>query len=317
MKHLSALQVLLFVLSLAWVPFSLAEEAGEPPPVVAPAKPPYTVPWQLRPIMAIHVVRLDSAIAHYSRGTATDGLVAASVLTAAYRLIPDFAILIRLGMVNNAPPPGNPGASAFLNPLIGAVYSLGFAESFRTAFFFGMTAPVGMGGGNFPNAATQSANSAGVLGRSAMDNALFAPNYMTLIPGASLAYINHGLTVQLEATLLQLIRVQGDRVDADPLRTNFTSGLAMGYSFIPAIAAIAELRYQRWLENPTMAAHAVPAVDNLSFAIGPRFTIKAGPVTMRPGVAYAQGILGPIATSGFTSPTHSDRILFLDLPVFF
>ncbi len=321
MKPLSANVLALFLCLAPWT-YSAARAAEEtlqpesPPVAASPA--PYTLPWQLRPIMAVNVLRLDSAIAQYSDPSGNrEGLAAASVITGAYRVIPNLAVLARFGMLSNGPPAGNPSAHAFLNPLLGAVYSLKLDESFRMAFFFGMTVPVGTGGGNFPSAAARLAHSTGILARSAMDNALFGPNYLTLIPGVSLAYIAHDLTLQLEATVLQLNRVRGERVDADAFRTNFTSGLAAGYTFTPTIAAVGELRYQRWISNPSVSTAASPAVDNLSFAIGPRITIKAGGITLRPGIAYAQGLIGAIAKSGFTSPTHSDHILFLDLPIFF
>jgi hypothetical protein len=38
---------------------------------------------------------------------------------------------------------------------------------------------------------------------------------------------------------------------------------------------------------------------------------------MRPALAYAQGLVGPISGPGFTSGTHSDRIVLLDFPIFF
>ena len=62
-----------------------------------------------------------------------------------------------------------------------------------------------------------------------MDNALFAVNDCTVIPGASVAYVAHRVTVQAEATLLQLTRVRGDKVQAEASKTNCTSGLHVGY----------------------------------------------------------------------------------------
>jgi hypothetical protein len=105
-----------------------------------------------------------------------------------------------------------------------------------------------------------------------MDNALFAVNYATGIVGAGLAYIADGWTLQTEVTVLYLMRARGEAVDADPTRTNFTSGFLAGYEVAPGWIVEGELRYQRWLDNATVAAAASPAVQNLSFAIGPRFT---------------------------------------------
>lgn len=293
------------------------EPAVDAPPVTA-SSPPYSLPWQLRPVMAGNAARLDSALAFYNdKNGNSGGFAAASVVTGSYKLIPDLAILVRLGMVNNNPPANAPGASSFINPLLGAIYSLRLSDKFRLGFFLGLTAPIGTGGGNSPDPAVQAANSAGILARSAMDNALFAVNYFTVIPGVDIAYISHGITVQLEATLLQLTRVRGEQIDKDTSRTNFTSGLVFGYSISPLLSAIGELRYQRWLDNTTVSAAASPAVENLSFAIGPRFTIKTGSVTVKPGIAYAQGLAGPMANGNYTYPTNSDKVVFIDFPIAF
>jgi len=93
--------------------------------------------------------------------------------------------------------------------------------------------------------------------------------------------------------------------------------LSLGYAATNAFLLNGELRYQRWLNNDTVAAAAHPATQNLSFAIGPRFSFKSGPVTLKPGVAYAMGLAGPISTGGYISPTNSDKILFIDIPIVF
>jgi hypothetical protein len=148
-----------------------------------------------------------------------------------------------------------------------------------------------------------------------MDNSLFAVNYVAVVPGLGVAYVYDNWTVQFEATLFQLTRVKGDLVDKDPARTNFTTGTAVGYAITPQWFAIGELRYQRWIDNNTVYHAANPAFQNLSFAVGPRYVFKAGEVTLRPGIAYAQGLVGPIASSGYTYPTNSDKIIFVDIPV--
>lgn len=282
------------------------------------AASPYTLPWQLRPVTVGNVIRLDTAFAMYSdRNGNSGGLATAGVLTGAYKLMPDIALLARFGIVQNTPPAGGLGATSITNPLIGGVYSISLPSDLRLGLFLGMTLPVGMGGGNTPISAVQSANAAGLLARSAMDNALFAVNYLTVIPGVGLAYIAHDLTVQVEATLLQLIRTRGELVDTDTARTNLTAGLALGYAFTPIVAAMGELRYQRWLSNQTVAGAAHPATENLSFAIGPRFTFKVGTFTFKPGIAYAQGLAGPMANGTYTSATNSDKVVYLDLPMIF
>jgi hypothetical protein len=150
-----------------------------------------------------------------------------------------------------------------------------------------------------------------------MDNALFATNYLTIIPGLDLAYTAYDFTIQLEATLLQLTRTKGEQIDKDVSKTNFTSGLALGYTFTDKIAGITELRYQRWIDNVTVKSAPKPALENLSLAIGPRFTYKLESVTLKPGIAFVKGLSGPIANGEHTYPTNSYKTIFLDVPINF
>lgn len=262
--------------------------------------------------------RLDSALAFYNdRAGNHGGFAAASMLAASYRPASSLGLVARVGMVNNNPPGASPSGTSITNPLFGGLYSLKLENDFRVAFSLGLTAPIGSGGGNSPDASKAAANAAGVLARSAMDNALFAVNYLTVIPGIDFAWIKGGFTLQAEATLLQLMRTRGEKVDMDSSCTNLTSGAFAGYFFAPWLALETELRYQRWLVNDSLKTAGNPAKQNLSFAVGPRFTFKVDNVTLKPGLAYAQGLVGPIAESGYASATNSDRIVYVDLPIAF
>lgn len=279
---------------------------------------PYTLPWQLRPIVIANAVRIDSAIASYKNKSGTsNGLAGANVLTGIYKLNPDLALVARLGLIKNYPPSNADSATSFLNPLFGITHTFQLADSLRMGLFLGLTIPIGTGGGNLPNVNTQSANSVGILARSAMDNALFAVNYFTLIPGISIAYLANNLTLQYEATLLQLTRVRGELLDRDASRTNFTSGLALGYAVAPLFSVLSELKYQRWIHHPTVSSSVSPAIENLSIAIGPRFTFVLYNLTFKPGVAYVHGLAGAMANGNYSYPSNSYQALFFDLPITF
>jgi hypothetical protein len=173
--------------------------------------------------------------------------------------------------------------------------------------------PVGMGGGSKADANVALANSAGVFARSAMDNAMYAVDYFAIIPGLDLAYVNHGVTVQLEATLFELARVRGKGTPpgADASRTNLTTGLHLGYFFIPELSAGAELRYQRWLSTPALVKANSKARDTVSMAIGLRCHFKLSESAwIRPGIAYARGLDDPMAKADY-------NIVQLDVPVIF
>ncbi len=289
---------------------------GLPPPSPAP---PYSLPWQLRPIVATTAIRSDSSVAFYDTNGAS-GSTVATLLAGTYNLTPHLAPLVRLGFVQNDAPGTAPGGSSFVNPIVGLTYARRVA-SIRWALFAGTTIPVGAGSGDHPDAGVAAANTAGLQARSGMDNAMFAVNYFTGIVGADAAYVDRKLTVQVEATLFQLLRVHGDDAGAastDAARTNSTMGVHLGYFVLPMLSFGGELRYQRWLTTPTklntMGVKVdIPEanMDTTTVAIGPRahFSIGKG-MWLRPGISYARALDQPLAGSSY-------NMLQIDVPVIF
>lgn len=224
------MRTLPFTLTLSTlVAFASSVFAQEPPPA-KPKPPPYSLPWQLRPAVAASVVRSDTAFAFYEDPTTGDsGSTVASMLLASYKVTDELAPLVRLGVVSNSPPAGE-SAFGFLNPVVGATYALKPAEPLRLAFFLGAALPFGSGGGDDASPEAVAANVAGMRARSAMDNAMFAVNDFTIFPGVGLAFLQSGFTVQVEATVLQLMRVRGGTEpdmgaakNPDSSKTNFSS----------------------------------------------------------------------------------------------
>jgi hypothetical protein len=274
------------------------------------------------------VIRSDTALALYKPDNATSGgSTVATMLLGSFKVTPELAPLLRLGLVTNSPPtlpPAPPPAAgatpapvissgtAFLNPVVGGTYALKPSPALRLAFFLGVTIPVGSGGGNDADASTRAALSpAGVLARSAMDNAMFAVNYLAVFPGVDFAVVSSGFTAQVEATFFQLGRVRGDAKDKDESRTNLTMGLHLGYFFIPELSLGAELRHQRWLSTPATVAANEATRDTTTFAVGPRLHFKLSEnAWFRPGIAYARGIDKPMTASNY-------NIVQLDLPFSF
>lgn len=298
-------------------------EAGPVPiaPMPAPPKAPYSLPFQLRPAQAVTVVRTDTSFAFYD-DPATDaaGTTVASTLLASYKVTDNISPLVRLGMVSNSPPNAD-GAAGFLNPVLGVTYGMTLTPELRLALFFGAALPFGSGGGDTPDPAKAAGNAAGIRARSAMDNAMFAVNDLVLFPGASLAYVANGFTVQIEATVLELLRVRGeDAVNAmgaplnpDSARTNFTGGLHVGYFFFPELSAAVELRHQRWLSTPVAIENDATGTlrDTTTVAVGPRLHFKIGEKSwIRPALAFAFGLDDPLQR-------WESRSVQLDIPVVF
>lgn len=306
-----------------------ADEAAPPPPA-APAEPaaspkpsPYSLPWQLRPIIAPTVLRAESSAAFYEDAAGRSGSTVASILTASYRIpgtgpaSAGLAPLMRLGFVTDAPPDGNParGGTTLINPLVGAAYAFKLEHGFRLNAFFGATIPVGGGGGDSPDPGSLNARLKGINARAQLDNALFAVNDFTLIPGFGVAYVSGGLTVQAEITLLQLIRVRGEAAQREAMKTNMTTGLHVGYFVHPQLSIGTELRYQRWLNAPFSVEHDPTdrTRDTLTVALGPRGHFKIGELGwLRPGISYQRGLDKPLAAS-----TPNYHIVQFDVPFTF
>lgn len=277
-----------------------------------PAPAPYSLPWQLRAAGIATVLRSDTAMAFYSAPDPSDasGSTVATTLLGTFALTPAIAPLVRIGFVSNAPPTGEAGES-LVNPVVGGTYLLKLDSALRLAFFLGFAIPVGMGGGNDPDLAEAGASASGILARSAMDNAMFAVNDFTVFPGVGVAWVRGGLTAQIEATLLQLTRVRGEDVQRDDTKTNFTSGVHVGYFVIPPLSIGAELRYQRWLSTPRAVDADATRRDTMTASIGPRAHVKlSDSIWIRPGLAYTRGLDEPMTGMGYD-------VLQIDVPVQF
>ena len=260
-------------------------EEASPPPDAPPTRAPYSLPFQLRPVTAGTGVRSDSSFAGYQNALAKSGFAWVSELTGSYR-IPGtgpgpgtgLAPLVKLTAVNDSPPGALTGGFAFVNPLVGASYAVVLGSGLRASAFLGLTIPVGMGGGDKPDAGALDARTVGPVVRAGMDNALFAVDDLTVIPGIDLAYVAGGFTAQIEATLFQLERVRGAAAQHEASKTNFTSGLHVGYFVVDALSIGAELHYQRWFNAPIAVDQHKPGTSGGSALPqrGPALALPAG-----------------------------------------
>jgi hypothetical protein len=284
-------------------------EGGVPAP--DKPKPPYSLPFQLRPVVVGNVIRSDTAFAFYKNPAGDSGSTVVSTLLGSIKVTDQFAPLVRLGVVSNSPPGDGDSAFGFMNPVLGGTFAIAPTPELKLGLFLGFTIPIGSGGGEPGAHKNNVANRAGIAARSAMDNAMFATNDFTVFPGVGLAYVAHGLTAQVEATLLQLTRVKGDDVQPDSSRTNFTTGFHLGYFFIPQLSGAVEIRHQRWLSTPEQPnVDGLPELrDTTTFAFGPRVHIKLGKKSwIRPAIALALPLDNPLKDS-------EHKIVQLDVPI--
>lgn len=315
--------VALVALGTAFAGRAQAQNAPEP---AKPAPPPYSLPWQLRSVVPANVVRSDTAVAFYEDpATGDGGTTVASFLLFSYKVVDELAPFVRIGLANDSPPAG-PSGSIITNPAFGALYGPKLGPNIKLGLFLGVALPLGQGGGESPDPAKLNARGKGIAARSALDNAMFATNDLTVFPGVGLAYVDAGFTIQVEATVFQLARARGACPDsgtpppgcqADKSKTNFTTGLHVGYFVLPLLSLGAELRHQRWLSTPKAvkadedSADPIGIRDTTTFAVGPRLHLKLGEKTwLRPGIAYARPIDDPMKKASYD-------IVQIDIPFIF
>lgn len=276
---------------------------------------PYALPWTMRPAIAPTLLRVESSI-----GFRNDGVAAATLFTGGYAIVPTkLGVYARWGVTNsvlstpNAPATHQIPTGAATNPLLMALYTPELTKGLRLSVFAAATIPIGTGGGNTPQPLTASSIATGIPTRSSMDNALFAVNYFTPIAGLGLAFLRWGFTFQVEATVLQLIRVRGEahRSASDEFRTNFTVGASVGYWLHRYLTASAELHYQHWLSAPNLLATPNTHAGQASFEVGLRTNLPLSrTVLARPGLSFGMGIGGAMADRDY-------KVLHLDVPFTF
>jgi hypothetical protein len=307
--------LLFAALASALATTSLRADAELPP--IPPV--PYSIPWQLRGLPAVTAARSDTSIASYENNASDHGLTVASIIAGSIR-IPEtgprtagLALTARTAVVEDSAPGGRSGF-ALVNPQLGAIYAFKWTGGYRLTFALAGTIPVGMGGGGSPSQGPLQARLAGPPARLMMDNSLFGTNDFTIAPGVDFGWVENRWTLQAEATLFQSFRVRGAATTPEPVKTNSTFGLHVGYFIVPNLSVGAELRYQHWINAPLSVDNDPTgrSVDTVSMALGPRAHFDLGGVWLRPGLAYARPLDRPLA--GATPNYH---IVQVDIPFVF
>jgi hypothetical protein len=306
--------------SLMGALFAAQAQADEVPAVAAgvpdaqpglrpAALPQYSAPWGLPSVFVGTGARLDNSFAFSHDPQSRNVIADASVFGVSYKLRPGFAVAAKLGWVVNQPGMGD-SQTTVSNPAIGAAFTV----PFKAGIFFGVALsvaiPVGAGGGDMPDVTTLQANRAGIFARSALDQALFTTNYLTLTPIVSAAWLGHGATVQASAALTQAIRTRGDMVSPDAYQTGLGMGLHVGYYVLRPLSIGAEARYVAALTTTTAVKMNSVMREQISTAIGIRGHFKAGSASLHPGISYTRGIDAPMSTAGY-------NVLGVDLVIVF
>jgi hypothetical protein len=281
---------------------------GDPPSAYthaadAPAKNAFSLAYAVRPWAPPDLLRIDSAFL-LSRAQSTS----VPTLTVGARVVRDLGIYVRGAIVANTRD-DELQRSGIGNPALFALFTPEVAAKTRVPFVLAVAVPLGEGGGDAPDSDVRAAVGAGVYARQAMDNALFATNYVTTAVGAGVSRVDRGWTLQVEATFFQLFRARGGAMDAERTRSNLTSGLNVGYALTDFLNLNVEAHYQRWLSTPAIVQKDSAFRDQLTVGGGVRFTVVLeNGVALRPGVGYFRGIDAPMGRNGA-------HIVQIDLPI--
>ena len=272
----------------------------------------YSLPWQLRPVTIDDGARVDTAAAAFNDPQGNVDIAFSTMFAATYKATDHWAPLLRLGVASNNAPGAALDGSSFVNPVIGATYARR-NRNYRLALTLATTLPIGTGGGDSADPRVARTNAAALTARPA-DQAMFEVNYLTESVGVAAAYVDRGFTAQVDATLQQGIRVRGSNSadSSDAVRTSAAVGVHVGAFIGSHVSLGADLRYQRWLSEPSMMA----AVDSTTIAFGPRLHFRVGKeIRIHPGISVSRGI----DARGFGAPlvTAQATTVQLDLPVTF
>lgn len=286
-----------------------AKPDTEEPPKVKRVVPPYSLPWQLRPVLPTTMLRSDTSLAFYG----VDGSSLVSIISGSYKFNPHIGMFAKLAVAESSPPTGtNAGGFGLANPLLGGNVGLWPAKGLKLGLSLGLTVPVGSGSSSSADKGAQNTNLAAMYARSGFDNALFMPDYFSILPGVDLAWVTRNLTLQGELNVVFLTKVRG----LQTLKSNnqdFSMGLHAGYFFFPFLSAGVDFRWQNWISTPRHVQDD-PSHDsrnNMTLGLGPRFHMKlSDDLKFRPGLSMSFGLDQPMAGSHY-------KIIQLDLPFFF
>src|SRR5262249_27715471 len=154
-----------------------------------------------------------------------------SVASGAYAWTNAFSTFARLGAVHNASS-DEASATGFANPAFGLALQLDVSKHVKVGCQSGATLPIGSGGGNSPSPAAFRAWTNSV----AWGGAMFAVNHADLFNGLRGAFAYDNLTVSLESTLHELIRVRGAAADPIGAAATVTGTTAtVSYAFLPQL----------------------------------------------------------------------------------
>jgi len=268
------------------------------------------LPFQLRSVAPRTGLRIDTIVAPY-RYADMSALETVVFLSGQVRLHQLFFLQARWGFDDNRVANGNRNRTGLVNPSLGITLAFPVGPVIRFAASTSVGLPLATGGGDGSDVDGVFLQRQGALARAAMDNNAFAANDLGFPTGLSVAFVQRGLTAQVDGTIIASGRVKGTGSTGDDAKVNSTFGFFLGYLLIPEISVGLELRYQYYLLPPAIVDQDPSARDNLTAGAGGRIEIElSDSARLRPGICLSTGLVGYVEQQSF-------RMVQFDLPISF
>ena len=288
-------------------PAAASSQVAAAPPEVVAAPAPYALPFGLRGALAPTAVRAETAYGWNAGQSST----VVQYLTASYAPLKNLSLGVRGGWVDYIPEKGT-SSTAFTNVTVSGVWADNIVPSVKVAGALGLALPIGQGGGDSPDPGQAAAIAAGSLARSRFEGlTMFRPNHLTPFAGGDVVWVSGGATLQAEANIFQGFRVRGGaQSDPDSAITNLTMGASAGYTFVPELSAVLEVRDQTFLSTPSAVDAGRMSRTWVTVGGGPRANLRlAKDMIVRPALAYFQ----PLNDASPTISASSYHIFLLDI----
>jgi hypothetical protein len=218
-----------------------------------------------------------------------------TVLGGAYAWTESLSTFARVGAVYNASS-GLQSAVDIANPALGVNVQVEADKGLVLGGQFGVTVPVGTGGGD-------SASAAGI--RAWMNSidwggVMYAPNHLDLFAGARAAYTLRRCTFQLESVLNELLRVRGEKTDPVGAAVTLTSTTAtISYAVLPQLSLSTALSETRVWNTPTFVASDPDSRVDYFFIAGASTTVRVGRTDVSWSLLYARALDLPLSGQRF------------------
>lgn len=280
--RVSLLAALFFALLVTgWEPRAVAQEPTRDESSAAPQPAPVGVSGSLSNSLVL-------------RGSVSEATLM-TVLSASYAWTNSFSTFARLGSVYNASS-GLPGAAGLANPALGVTVQFEVTKHLVIGGQLGITVPVGSGGGDSPSPAALRAWTNSID----WGGAMFAVNHADIFHGARATYTIDALSLQLECTLHELLRVRG--AAADPIGSAATvtgTTATVSYAVLPRLSLSTALSETRVWNTPAYVVADPNSRVDYFFSAGVSTSVKVGRTEIAPGISYARALDLPLSGAGF------------------